>query len=380
MSPSWRPCVVPALFGFLCAGLLSLFTNGPGLSGLSGHIVPIQRTSLAATHRVPSVDGKLVSTGGVDAIERSRQQAHAWRKPRDVETGSTGIADPIALNPPLEMKQPRPSSGSVKEVEPQPKPPPQPAASTAVVAQTAGAADADLPDYLRGTAFVSMAAGDVAGRQAIALFSSLRTVQTRIPRMLLLLPRGGTGSADCQNEAWKKARGRENIPCYSRDAIAPEIVSQQYLDTLQRMGVETRVIDPVPRSKWSSKVVGSADAGPQVFWSVAFNKLVVFNLTEFRKLLWMDSDTLVLKNIDHLLREPSFSATALPACCHSLGPAYTGGGLWVLEPSAELYADMLQFLERPVPGSITPESPEGEGYRWGDMQVRAGNQRSCCCA
>jgi alpha-N-acetylglucosamine transferase len=30
----------------------------------------------------------------------------------------------------------------------------------------------------------------------------------------------------------------------------------------------------------------------------------VFNATDYKKVLWMDGDTLVLKNIDHLFRRP----------------------------------------------------------------------------
>ena len=51
------------------------------------------------------------------------------------------------------------------------------------------------------------------------------------------------------------------------------------------------------------------------FWGMAFQKLHVFNLTRFRKVLWMDSDTLVLKNLDHLLGEPSFTGACAGYSC-----------------------------------------------------------------
>jgi alpha-N-acetylglucosamine transferase len=49
--------------------------------------------------------------------------------------------------------------------------------------------------------------------------------------------------------------------------------------------------------------------------------MLVFSFTEFRKVVWMDSDSFALKNLDHLMKLPAFSATALPACCHGIGPA-----------------------------------------------------------
>lgn len=210
-------------------------------------MVVIQKTSLAATHRSAHVEAKVDLASGIDAIDQSRQAANAWTKAsKSKRSGkardSSNTGSHVQTEESVGAAE-APGSTSIKVDEPQPLPPPpqqqhpvpplpspattSPSGSAATAAAPAADADADLPDYLRGTAFVSMAAGDVAGRQAIALFSSLRTVQTRIPRMLLLLPRGGTGSADCQNADWKKARGRENIPCYSPEAIAPEIVSQQ---------------------------------------------------------------------------------------------------------------------------------------------------------
>ncbi len=47
---------------------------------------------------------------------------------------------------------------------------------------------------------------------------------------------------------------------------------------------------------------------------MAFNKLRVFHLNEFRKLLWLDGDTIVFHNIDHLLLQPSFTAAFMQEC------------------------------------------------------------------
>jgi alpha-N-acetylglucosamine transferase len=50
------------------------------------------------------------------------------------------------------------------------------------------------------------------------------------------------------------------------------------------------------------------------FTGMAFNKLRVFQLTQFRKLLWVDADSFVFHNIDHLLLEPPFSAAVVQEC------------------------------------------------------------------
>jgi hypothetical protein len=77
----------------------------------------------------------------------------------------------------------------------------------------------------------------------------------------------------------------------------------------------------------------------------------VFGLTQYRKLLWLDADAYVLRNIDHLMREPMLTGAMVTACCHPIGPAYAGGGIWVVEPSQALYDDLMAFIAKPVPGT-----------------------------
>jgi hypothetical protein len=51
------------------------------------------------------------------------------------------------------------------------------------------------------------------------------------------------------------------------------------------------------------------------------------------------------------------------ACCHHIGPAYPGGGIWVIEPSLAMYESLLATMATPRPGA-----PDG-GWHLGDMQV-----------
>lgn len=64
---------------------------------------------------------------------------------------------------------------------------------------------------LEGTAVFTMAAGNVAARGAVALVQSLRDRGTRVPEIVVMLMRGGVGSAECDNYEWKVARGREDV-------------------------------------------------------------------------------------------------------------------------------------------------------------------------
>ena len=37
--------------------------------------------------------------------------------------------------------------------------------------------------------------------------------------------------------------------------------------------------------------------------------MMMFNMTEYRKIVWIDADVVVLKNLDHLFLEPTFTAS-----------------------------------------------------------------------
>ena len=167
-------------------------------------------------------------------------------------------------------------------------------------------------DDLAHTAFITMATGDESARHAVALVQSLRDTNTRIPTVHVMLFRGGAGSVDCNNPFLRKARGRDHINCDGTDTVANEIVSQRYLDAFTRLGVTYAVEDPLPESQYTKDIPG----GRQIAWGMALNKLKVFSKVEYKKVLWSDSDILVLNNIDHLMLEPDFTGAFTNDCCN----------------------------------------------------------------
>jgi hypothetical protein len=200
--------------------------------------------------------------------------------------------------------------------------------------------------YLQDTAIITLATGDKSAKDAVALLQSLRDVNTQVPTLLVLLSRGGMGSEDCKNVTWKQINSRQHVSCSSLDTIEPEIASQRYLDIYAKLGVQTLIVDPVPDTPYTT-----IPGGRQTFWGMAFNKLLVFGMTKYKKIMWMDSDAYVIKNIDHLMKEPTLTGAIVTACCNPNGPGYAGGGIWILEPSTTLYADLMDFIAKPVPGT-----------------------------
>lgn len=204
-------------------------------------------------------------------------------------------------------------------------------------------------EELNGTAIVTMASGDEAGRNALALMQSLRDVGTRVPSLVVVLMMGGTGSSECI------ARG--DTACSSSKSTA-DTVSSIYVEAFKQLEVELLVMNPLDETEFTQQVAGGRQSG----WGMALNKLRVFGLVQFRKLLWMDADTLVLQNVDHLLAQPEFTA-AFTNDCNNRNAAYKiSGGMWVLVPSTARVEQIDHIVK-------SGELGEGQEWRLGDMEV-----------
>ena len=149
---------------------------------------------------------------------------------------------------------------------------------------TAGAFDAEEGYDFKDTAIFTMAAGNGAARGVIALLQSLRDVRTRAQDIVVMLSRGGSGTPECLDSSWKRAHGREGVRCTGPDTIAEEIVSPQYLATLTKLGATIMVVPEIPSTQYTEGIPG----GRSTFWGMALNKLRVFNMTQYKKILWMD--------------------------------------------------------------------------------------------
>ncbi|ESO08120.1 hypothetical protein HELRODRAFT_75443, partial [Helobdella robusta] len=71
---------------------------------------------------------------------------------------------------------------------------------------------------------------------------------------------------------------------------------------------------------------------------VTFTKIQAWRLVEYRKCVFMDADTLVLQNVDDLFSRDPFAAApdaGWPDCFNS--------GIFLYQPSFEMYGDLLQF-------------------------------------
>ena len=196
----------------------------------------------------------------------------------------------------------------------------------------------------KDTAMITLATGDAAAKHAVVLLQALRDTNTVIPRLVVLLSRGGMGSEDCHNETLRNRRNR-HYHCSSRHVVEDDIVSQRYLDAFARLGAEVRVIDEIPNSKYTSMIPG----GRATFWGMSFNKLRIFDMVEFKKILFVDADVMVMRNIDWVMLEPDFTAAFTTECCNGGARGKLGGGMWVFEPSHARWNYTQALINTPCP-------------------------------
>lgn len=78
-------------------------------------------------------------------------------------------------------------------------------------------------------------------------------------------------------------------------------------------------------------------------WKYTYDKLLLFGLTDYKKIVYLDSDMLILENIDELFECKPFSA--VPAG-YLINNEWTrlNSGLLVIEPNKEVMNIMLQLI------------------------------------
>lgn len=85
------------------------------------------------------------------------------------------------------------------------------------------------------------------------------------------------------------------------------------------------------------------------YWNNIFDKLFIFDLIEFKKLVYIDSDMLVLRNIDELFEHPHMSAiVAGRSFPDNEGWKELNAGLIVIEPQPELSKKILAVLPQVI--------------------------------
>lgn len=97
-------------------------------------------------------------------------------------------------------------------------------------------------------------------------------------------------------------------------------------------------------------------------WNDTFFKLNILKLTQFKKIIYLDSDMLIQKNIDSLFSYPSISATTGGKSEHPEWIEFNSG-IMVISPDETVFDSLIAV----VPAAIERKRKAGLGY--GDQDV-----------
>lgn len=116
-----------------------------------------------------------------------------------------------------------------------------------------------------------------------------------------------------------------------------ESISKETIEILKKNDIDYINIESVPKPKIENQY------GLYAYWLNTFDKIALFNLIQYEKLVYVDSDMLVLKNIDELFDKPKMSAVRAGQLKN---PDWRGlnSGLVVIEPNKADYKGLVDTI------------------------------------
>lgn len=138
------------------------------------------------------------------------------------------------------------------------------------------------------------------------------------------------------HKSWQRAKSKYDFHC-----IVSNVIHEEVIDKLKSNGVKIIKFNQI---KIPENLIIYNKNYCYTNYEVLknyYNKLVVFGLDKFEKIIYMDADMIMIDNIDELFDKPHMSAVLNH---QENGIYYFNSGIMIIEPSRELFIDMLKSL------------------------------------
>lgn len=131
---------------------------------------------------------------------------------------------------------------------------------------------------------------------------------------------------------------------YPLHVLVTDNVSTASLELLTQLGATYEVVDTIAISEDIYNYNFNINKRLAVTWKNCWTKFKIFDLTQFDKIVFLDADIMVLKNLDHLFSKKHMTA-ALDGEYFKLWPdrPHFNSGCMVIEPNHELFNDILNY-------------------------------------
>lgn len=131
---------------------------------------------------------------------------------------------------------------------------------------------------------------------------------------------------------------------YPLKVLITSNVSKPILEIIKQLNLGYQIIEPIIFQKLINynKDIHSVFAKT---WALCLSKLEIFNQTQYDKLVFLDADILVLKNLDHLFEYPHLTS-AIDGEYFNLWPnnPHFNSGIMVIKPNKEEYLNLINFV------------------------------------
>lgn len=157
------------------------------------------------------------------------------------------------------------------------------------------------------------------------------------------------------NNSLHKVDSKYPLFCLLSQGIEPEVVDILDKARIQYIFLKSQVYSKeVPTNKQDSNWDFSS-------WNYTFDKLRIWGLTQFEKIVFVDSDIIIVRNIDHLFDRDTFTASlagVLYPTNHGLD--FLNSGVMVVVPDKVIENGMVELAQRIIPDMQKAGKPVGD--------------------
>lgn len=135
---------------------------------------------------------------------------------------------------------------------------------------------------------------------------------------------------------WSLKRVKSKYPLI---VLCSDGLSNGVINALQKQRLQFLIL----KDHWKNTAQFNNEAGYE-HWGNTFDKLFIWTLTQFDKIVYIDSDMQVVRNIDYLFEKPHLAAVKADEW-NEPGIKMLNSGLMVIEPNFEEFAQMRTLWE-----------------------------------
>jgi glycogenin glucosyltransferase len=138
------------------------------------------------------------------------------------------------------------------------------------------------------------------------------------------------------HESWKRTKSIYDFHC-----MVSNVISEDVVDILKKNKIKIIRFNQI---KIPENLIDYNENNCYTNYQVLknyYNKIVIYGLDKFEKVVYMDADMIMIENIDELFDFPHMSAVLNH---EEKGVYYFNSGIMVIEPSKKLFIDMLKSL------------------------------------